>query len=151
MGWWLLAVLAACGASARMPERGDHVHSVTCAGVRVPVPASLYVVQATTGELIAASPDVALAVFEDGPVRTGRNTSVIEQDGDNLTPMYLAAFRDADRCTFRAVALLPASPDGLAVVTAVAGRTEPGLIVGSPRVPRKPALDVLVPLMEGHL
>lgn len=119
--------------------------------MRVAVPSSLQVVQVTSSQLIAASPDVALAVFEDGPARTGDRARVIEQAGDRERPIYRVALRDADRCTFRAVALSPPSADGLAVMTAVAGTAEPRLTFEGPRVRREAPLSVLLRLVEAHL
>ncbi len=144
-----IVLLAGCAATAPVPPRV--VHSVTCAGVRIPVPASMRIVQAAGGKLIAASPDVALAVFEDGPTRSGGKARVIEQISDLDRPIYRMAFRDADRCTFRAVALLPASPDGVATLTAIAGTPEPSLYVGSPRAAREAALSILLREVEPHL
>ncbi len=151
MRWMIVTGLAGCAAAARPPDVEPRVHVVTCAGVRVPVPPSLRVVQVRNGALIAASRDVALAVFEDGPPRTGSTARVIEELTDLERPVYRLAFRDADRCTFRAVVRMPASAEALAVVGAVAGTAEPSLIVGGPRVPAEPALTVLLRDVEDHL
>jgi hypothetical protein len=65
--------------------------------------------------------------------------------------MYRVAFGEANRCTFRAVALLPASAVGLAVMSDVAGTSEPTLFVGSPRVPTQTALHVLLREVQEHV
>jgi len=144
-------MLAGC-ATTRPVQQGDHhAQSVTCGGKRVEVPPSLRVVRMTSSQLIAASRDVALAVFEDGPTRYGHSGRVIEQISDRDRPMYRVAFGEANRCTFRAVALLPASAVGLEVMNDVAGTPEPTLFVGSPRVPTQTALRVLLREVQDHL
>jgi hypothetical protein len=145
----IVLAVASCAASPRTPA-DERVHQVTCGGVRVPVPASLQVVQMTGSELIAASHELALAVFEDGPARIGGKARVVDQVDEEGQPIYRLAFRDADRCTFRAVARMPASRDASAVIDAIAGTTEPGLLIGGPRAPREPALAVLLREVDGH-
>ncbi len=140
----IVVVLAGCAATVHP------IHNVTCGGMQLDIPPSLHVVRVNDHTLIAASPDVAVAVFEDGPTRTGRANRVIEQISDLDRPVFRIAFGEANRCAFRAVALLPASADGRAVLEAVGGSTEPSLIVGSPRVPRESALTVLLRESRNH-
>lgn len=146
-----IITVAVVGCASHVPPLERPVHYVQCGGVRIDVPSSLRVVRATDNQLIAASDDVALAVFEDGTAAMPDKAQVIEQISDLDRPVYRIAFRNAQRCTFRAVALYPLSAVGLATLSSVAGTPEPGLLVGSPRVPRETAFAVLLRNSEDHL
>ena len=146
-----IVALALVACAGHVPPLERPVRYVRCGGVRIDVPPSLRMVRVTSNQLIAASNDVALAVFEDGDGAASDKARVIEQISDADRPMYRIAFRDAQRCTFRAVALYPLSAVGLATLGAVAGTPEPGLIVGSPRVPHETAFSVLLRNSQDHL
>ena len=121
---------------------------MSCGGIRVALPATSRVVRTTRTEVIAASGDVAIAIIFDGNfarvTSAFGNPRVDEQDTDGFNAVYRIAWRRENGCELRAIALMPLSTEGRAMLMAVAGKSEPGLYIGSPRVPKQSALVILL-------
>ena len=136
MRWIVVVVVVVLAGCASAPRQ------VACRGTRLELPASLVVLHRTATELLAASPDTAVIVRRDGGAADRATT--VDQISDADRPVYRYAYRHVDGCTFRAVALLPATTDGAAIAAAVAGTDAETWLIGSPRVASAPPLAILL-------
>jgi hypothetical protein len=142
----VLLVLAGC-ATAPRPGIVVDGRSVSCRGIRIDLPASLVVRRATGSQLIAAAPDVAVAVLDATALRSpppADRAVLIEQMTDAGPVVFRYAVRYARGCVLGAVATVPVNGDGDRLIRTVAGPHAERWLVGSPRVPRRPALTVLL-------
>jgi hypothetical protein len=127
---WLVVVAAGC--AARPPR-------ATCGSVHVDVPASLAILEHRPGRLLAASPDVALYIGRD----TRRSERFVIEYASDFHLRFRYAFRRERGCTIAAIANFPATSDGDAITHAIAGSDAPFWLLGSSRVPSRPAVETL--------